>query len=149
MVALLEGPDTVVPSREDAELAAELSRKLATKRPEDSLCVRLGDGQELILPEHVARLLSHILTEMSHGNAVRLIPVHAELTTQEAADYLNVSRPYLVKLLEERKIPFRMVGTHRRVQFHDLERYAHEAAAARDKALAALAEQAQELDMGY
>lgn len=145
----LDSPDAIVPSREDAELAAELSRKLASRRPEGRLRVRLDDGQELVLPRLAARLLSHILTEIAHGHAVRLIPIHAELTTQEAADYLNVSRPYLVKLLEEGKIPFRKVGTHRRVLFQDLDRYKQHAKRRRDEALAELAEQAQDLDMGY
>jgi excisionase family DNA binding protein len=103
----------------------------------------------LTLPVAAARLLEHLLTEMAHGNAVTLIPVHAELTTQEAADYLNVSRPYLIRLLEENAIRFHKVGTHRRVRFQDLKAYKERIDAKREKAMNELVAEAQELGLGY
>jgi excisionase family DNA binding protein len=149
MNALLEHPKTVLPTPEDAEMAAEASRALSSATAEQELTIQLDDGKVLTLPRAATRLLHHLLTEMSQGNAVTLIPIHAELTTQQAADYLNVSRPYLIRLLEEKKIPFHMVGTHRRVRFLDLESYQKEAEANRQRAMNELASEAQKLGMGY
>jgi excisionase family DNA binding protein len=78
-----------------------------------------------------------------------LIPVHAELTTQEAANLLNVSRPHIVQLIKSKKLPARKVGTHRRIRFADLQAYKACAEGARNEALDALAREAQELGMGY
>ena len=149
MNALLEHPDTVVPSEEDTRLAAESSRILATNAPEGDLRVQLEDGQTLTLPKAAARLLSHLLTEMAHGNAVTIIPIHAQMTTQEAADFLNVSRPYLIKLLESGAVPYHKVGSHRRIRFLDLKAFKDRTAEKRAKALDELTAQAQELGLGY
>jgi excisionase family DNA binding protein len=150
MNALLEHPDTVVPTRMDAELAARASRALSSKRAnEDNVRVRLDDGEDLLLPKAAARLLRHLLTEMAQGNAVTLIPIHAELTTQQAADFLNVSRPHLISLLERQELPFHKVGTHRRVKFTDLEVYKKKFQDAAAVAMDELVDQAQALEMGY
>lgn len=145
---LLEHPGTVVPTPDDAELAAKASRMLS-RRAKTALRIRLDDGEELTLPTAAAKLLTHLLTEMSQGNAVTLIPLHAELTTRQAADFLNVSRPHVVKLLEQKKIPFHKVGTHRRIRFSDLEAFKQAHEAARRQALEELAAEAQEMGMGY
>lgn len=86
---------------------------------------------------------------MAQGNAVIIMPVHAELTTQEAANILNVSRPHLVKLLEEGEIPFYKVRTHRRIRFQDLIEYKRKRDEESKAAMQALADQAQEHGMGY
>ena len=101
------------------------------------------------LPTSALRLLVNILAELAEGNAVKVVPVHAELTTQEAADMLNVSRPHLVKLLEEGALPFHRAGKHRRVRFADLMQFKAQRDQASEDAMAALAKQAQELGMGY
>lgn len=149
MTDLLERPGApVVPDETDSELAATASRELARAK-RDSVTVRLEDGSELPLPKAVTPLLIHILTEMAKGNAVTLIPIHAELTTQEAANLLNVSRPFLIKLLKDNAIPHHKVGTHRRVFYKDLEEYRARCEEERESALQELADQAQELGMGY
>lgn len=137
-----------VPDETDSELAATASRELARAR-KASISVRLDDGTDLQLPKAVTPLLIKILTEMGQGNAVTLIPLHAELTTQEAANLMNISRPYLNKLLDRGDIPHHKVGTHRRIRFEDLERFRGRSEVERRKALEELAAQAQELGAGY
>ena len=109
----------------------------------------LGEEEAIAIPESAFDLLIEVLTQMSQGNAVTIVPLHAELTTQEAADILNVSRPYFVELLETGKIPFRKVGPRRRVLCEDVLKYKEETDFQRAKILEELAAQAQELNMGY
>jgi excisionase family DNA binding protein len=156
MAALIpENFETVAPSEADALLARESSRRLATYKLGRRSSIRiqlLADGEEaetVAVPASALRLFLHLLTEMSQGNAVTLIPTHAELTTQQAADLLNVSRPYIVKLLDEGKIPGRTVGRYRRVRFDDLMAFKREDDDARAKVLDQLTAEAQELGMGY
>ncbi|WP_379994033.1 helix-turn-helix domain-containing protein [Devosia nitrariae] len=146
MTQLLERP--VLPTPDDAELANAASRTLSRAKSAE-LRVQVDSGEVLRLPKSVNELLYRLLTEMAQGNAVTLIPIHAELTTQEAADYLNVSRPYLIRLLQKGEIDHHMVGTHRRIKFSDLQTYRKASDEKRRQAMQALADQAQELDMGY
>lgn len=144
------GPE--IPTERDAELARDSSRELGRLLGDgEGAAIRLvgfdAETVEATLPSSAVRLLMHILTEMAHGNAVTVVPHHAELTTQQAADTLNVSRPFLVNLLEEGEIPYRKVGTHRRVRFEDVMTYRRRIDAERRQALDELAEISQELGL--
>ena len=106
-------------------------------------------GEIVEIPAVALRLLVSILDEIADGNSVTLVPSRAELTTQQAAGFLNVSRPHLVRLLEAGAIPFHKAGTHRRVRFQDMLAYKAQADKDRHGALQELAALSQELDMGY
>lgn len=138
----------MVPSKQDAELATASSRILSKFQPDKELTVYI-DGEQLVLPKAVFSLLSKILTEMSAGNAVKIFPIHAQLTTQEAADFLNVSRPYLIKLIEAKELGCTKVGSHRRVSFQELQAYKAKRDTAIQSTLGQLVTEAQEENMGY
>lgn len=143
------------PTEEEANLAQASSRKLATyvqKYGEYHNIKLVKDdttSETIALPAAAFNLLVEILAQMANGNAVTLIPIHAEFTTQEAADILNVSRPYLVNLLESGEIPYRKVGTRRRVLYQDLIHYKNKIDTERRQVLDELVAEAQELNMGY
>ncbi len=143
-----------LPSEAEAGRAKESARLLASRmrgRERKGAPVKLrvlgGEATEAAveLPAAVAEMLLRILEEVARGNAVRIVPVRAELTTQEAADVLNISRPSLIRLLEEGKIDYRRVGTHRRVRFKAVLQYKRRADEARRKVLDELAAYDQEL----
>ena len=149
MCAAMTRYDPVSPSREDAALARQSSRQLVPFAKSD-LRVRLQEtGEEVMIPASAVGLLVDLLSEMAEGHAIALIPIDAELTTQQAAELLRVSRPFLVGQLEAGEIPFRKVGTHRRVLLTDLLAYKRAIDQKRLGTLDELSAQAQELDMGY
>jgi len=144
---------SAAPSREDVERARTSGQRLAPlARRGQPLTLRVRDAGEeetIELPAGAVSLLQAILEDMASGRGVTIVPQNAELTTQQAADFLNVSRPFLVQLLEQKKLPFRMVGTHRRIRFEDVLRYKENTDAERRKVLDQLATEAQEHKMGY
>jgi excisionase family DNA binding protein len=141
---------TALPSEAEVGVAKETSRLLASRLKKGApIRLRILDGKAapvtVKLPAPAAGLLLRILEEMARGNAVTVVPVHAELTTQEAADLLNISRPSLIRLLEEGKIEYRRVGAHRRVKFEGAMKYKRQSNEARRAALNELAAYDQEL----
>ena len=113
---------------------------------------KADDGAKTLsvtVPVQAFELFLEVLGQMANGNAVTIVPIHAELTTQEAADVLNVSRPYVVKLLDEGHIPCRLVGTHRRIRMTDLLAYKSKDDDERASVLEELAAEAQKHGLGY
>lgn len=145
--------EPVAPSEADALIARESVRALTKRlgKSGDSMKVRVeeagGKGETVTIPKTAFRLFMAILTEMANGNAVRIIPHQAELTTQEAAELLNISRPYLVRLLDDERIPFHRVGTHRRILFKDVMAYKAQHRRARKDTLDRLSQLDQELGL--
>ena len=152
---LTEKWDAAPPTPDDARVAQESGQRLArflATACQKPLRVRIeseGAEESIVIPESAVRLLNEILTEMARGNAITLIPVHAELTTRQAADILNVSRPFLIQQLERGLIPYRKVGTHRRVTLKDLMAYKKTMAKNGLNALEELSAIDQELGLGY
>ena len=146
----LEVPDTKTSAQ--AQEARQGLSKLLKRYRSQTVQVYAGDKDEegpIRIPRHAFELFLELLGQMASGNTVTLVPVKAELSTQEAADLLNVSRPYLVGLLEDGTIPYRRVGTHRRVRLDNLMAYKKKMNATQEEAFDELVQQAQELDLGY
>jgi excisionase family DNA binding protein len=143
-----------LPSEEEVNAAKELSRPLSKYADKERVRVSIkgeddGVADEMVIPGQFVQIMLRVFSEMSKGNAINILPVHYELSTQEAANLLNVSRPYLVKLLENGDIPFHKVGVHRRVKFEDVMKYKSDIDGKRYEALSELAALSQDMGMGY
>lgn len=132
-------PVTTIPSDEDTVLARQASRQLSELNVNDKpLEFQLEcSGVMIPVPAAAARVLEQALIELGAGHAVTLVPIETEITTQQAADLLSVSRPFLVGLIDKGSIPGRMVGSHRRLRLQDVLDYKSESTA---KAKAAMSE---------
>jgi excisionase family DNA binding protein len=148
-------PPINLPAEHEVQVAIEGKRALAAYLATQFETQRIqifdehNEAHIVELPTSALRLLVDILAELAAGNAVKVVPVHAELTTQEAADLLNVSRPHLIKLLESGELSYHKTGKHRRVRFADLTDYKNRRDIASEQAMTLLAEQAQALRTGY
>ncbi|MCI0569411.1 MAG: helix-turn-helix domain-containing protein [Myxococcaceae bacterium] len=137
---------------EQAQTALRALSSVARKRSARAIRVQPEGGAEGVsvsVPREAFELFLEVLGQMANGNAVRIVPVHAELTTQQAADLLNVSRPFLIGLLDEGKLPFRLVGSHRRLRFADVMTFKEADDERRRDALDALTAEAQKHGLGY
>jgi excisionase family DNA binding protein len=148
MTTLASGPP-VQPSDADVLLARESSRALGPLAQHSIRATIEGLAEPVEIPAPAVRMLVDLLVEMAAGNAVTIIPVHAELTTQQAAEILGVSRPFLVGQLDAGNLKFHKVGTHRRIHFLDVMAYKKRMTTDRRKALDELTDQAQAHDLGY
>ena len=143
--------EPTVPSDQDAARAREVRRVLTKLRADrKTLHVQIAAGQKaetFDLPPVVTRLLMSILDETAAGRAVTLVPLEPEITTQQAADLLNVSRPYVVGLIDKGTLPARMVGNHRRLPLQDVLAYKADSRARRRQTLRELAAYDQEIGL--
>jgi excisionase family DNA binding protein len=148
MSSSFRGP--ILPSEAEARMAAELARKIAARLGEGKslkLQVEGKKGEAEPLPPVAARLVLDLLEELARGNAVTVNGIEAEITTQQAADLLNISRPSLIQLLDEGKLPYRRIGTHRRIPLEPVLAYKAEAYDKRKAALDEMSALHQELGL--
>jgi excisionase family DNA binding protein len=143
-------------NKKDAALAKESShflssylRSMHKKAIELKFVDKNGKLQKIMVPRSAVDLLASILKKMAEGSNVQLHSIRSELTTQQAADLLNVSRPFLIKLLESGKIPHRKVGTRRKILSKDILKYKEKMDHKRRESLDELVARSQELDLGY
>ena len=145
--------DPIAPSAAETAFARESARLLAQSLDVANGTMRLrveepdAQGQSVVVPTTAVRLLLSILNEMGKGRAVSVVPHDAEVTTGEMARLLNVSAPYAIKMLDQGRIPSRLVGTHRRARLVDVLAYRNEQYDARKAVLARMAAMDQELGL--
>jgi excisionase family DNA binding protein len=148
----LEVPDDEA-VRQAADALAGLQAFLQSNPSSSSLVElrsdQVDDRTQLVLPQVALRLVADVLAQIANGNAVTVAPVHGELTTQQAADLINVSRPYLIKLLDERQVPYRRVGNRRKVRLDDLLAYQRRDDERRRHVLDELTREAETLGLDY
>lgn len=143
-----------ITTKQDQELAqtsiSQIRRAVTSVKNDGFAKIKVQDQREFLhIPKKAFHLLVEILANMSEGRSVTVIPTDKQISTQQAADFLNVSRPHIVKLLENGIIPFKKVGTHRRIDLMHLIEYEKGLKQNRKQKLDFLTEQAQELNLGY
>ncbi|HWG11780.1 MAG TPA: helix-turn-helix domain-containing protein [Streptosporangiaceae bacterium] len=144
---------SIDPGVVDTEVACRAARRIndyLSSHPEEDLIEALsevGNDDGLVIPRPTVIMLAQVLDLLASGQGVQIIPKDAELTTQQAANVLNVSRPYVIGLLESGQIPFRKVGRHRRITFEALMEYKRKDDLQRRAAADDLADLSQELGL--
>lgn len=129
--------ESVVAQEQEAQTFKELEYILSSA---GSTKLVGANGEQIDIPESLSQVLRHVVQAFVKGRIISIIPENCEMTTQQAADFLNVSRPYLIKLLEQGEISHIKVGTHRRIPFQDLMRYKEQRDNKRRQALKELTE---------
>ena len=144
---------SIDPGDVDTEVAGRAARRISdylSSHPGEDLIEALGEvgaDDALVIPRPTVVMLAQVLSLLESGHGVQIIPKDAELTTQQAADVLNVSRPYIIGLLESGQIPFRKVGRHRRITFEALMEYKRQDDLKRRAAADDLADLSQDLGL--
>jgi len=145
-----------IPNKEEQRVAQNCVFALENKSKRifnghsDNVRIKISNDANFVnIPKKAFALLLEVLSNMAEGKSMTLIPSDADISTQQAADMLNVSRPHIVKLLETGAIPFKKVGAHRRIELKDLIKYEKQIKVAKEKNLSFLVKQAQELNLGY
>lgn len=144
---------SINPGDVDTDIVERAARRITEYldgHPDDDLIEALGEvgtQDALVIPRATVVMFAQILDLLAQGHGVQIIPKEVELSTQQTADALNVSRPYLIGLLESGRIPFRKVGRHRRIRFDDLMDYKRQDDLSRRVAADKLAEFSEDLDL--
>ena len=126
-----------------------VSKRIKSSR-EKGVKIKIQEsGEYITIPKKALTLLFSIIHNMAEGKSISIVPSISEVSTQQAADMLNVSRPHFIKLLETRKIPYKKVGSHRRVLLQDILVYKEQLSKQRESQLDFLSRQAQDLNLGY
>ncbi|WP_375468731.1 helix-turn-helix domain-containing protein [uncultured Nostoc sp.] len=147
MNTFLSNPNLPTDSTLITEAEAEAIKQLEHILNQENSQLKLvaANREEMTIPDSVFHVLRQLVQAMALGKNVSIVTHNPELTTQQAADLLNVSRPYLIKLLEQGELPYIMVGTHRRVKFEDLKKYKQQKDRKRGQLLDELIAESQEL----
>lgn len=144
MSVLALSPEEESLSEKTSELAALLESVVRSE-----ITLTIPEGESVELPPPILELLRNVVAELNRGNGVVIVPVNKLLTTNQAAEVLNVSRPYLVGLLNEKKIPFEYVGAHRRIRLQDVLAYQETRDKERELALADMVRRSEEAKLPY
>lgn len=146
--ATLSGERPVTPAPEESELLRAIDRYQPRPTPDAPMAKLVGpDGQEFPMPASMYEVLHRAVHQLAAGLAVSIVPVGTQLSTQQAADLLGVSRPHVVKLLDSGEIPHTKVGKHRRVLLTDLLAYRDRRAGRRAEALDELSRLSEDLPL--
>ena len=151
MLALLDQvEEPLIATDEEAVIAKEAAEKLSSVALAGvDVRLRVAEKADIVvpLPARAVAMIVEVLTAMAQRKPVSVLPHTAELTTNQAADFLNVSRPFLIGLLEKAEIPYRKVGTHRRIRVSDLQAFKEKSNRSRQEAIASMVAEAQELKL--